>query len=80
MDRAGQGCLLNGVVRKCHLTELVFCVEYLKFKGEDLSNHLFCHGGEQKDAPSPLTYTYGESMKMDADCEGGGGADKSVDC
>lgn len=80
MDRAGQGCLLNRAVTKCLLTELVWCVEYSKFKGEDLSHRLFCHGEEQKDAPSPLTSTYGESMKMNADCEDGGSADKSVDC
>lgn len=80
MDKAGQGYLLNGVVRKCHLTELVFCVEYSKFKGEGLSHQLFCYGGEQKGSHFPLTYTYGESTTMNADCEGGGSAGKSVDC
>lgn len=47
MDRARQWCLLDGVLRKCHLTELVFCVEYSKFTEEDLSHQQFCHGGEQ---------------------------------
>lgn len=61
-------------------SKLVFCVEYSKFKGEDLSHQLFCQGREQKDASSPLIYTYGESMKTNADCEGGGSAYKSVDC
>lgn len=53
---------------------------WIQFKGEELSHQLFCHGGEQKDAPSAPTYTYGESMKTNADCEDGGSADKSVDC
>lgn len=72
MERAGQGCLLNGVGTKCCLTELVFCVEYFEFKGQDLSHQVFCHGGEQKDSPSSLTYCCVESMKRKAGCEDGG--------
>lgn len=68
VHRAGQGCLLNRTVWKCYLTELGFCIEYSQFKGEDLF-HQTRRG--PKDAPSSLTYTYGEGMKINAGGEDG---------
>lgn len=70
---------IDGVERKCHLTELVFSVEHSKYEGKDLFDQLFCHGGEQTDPPSPLTCACSESMKTSADHEAGGSADKSVE-
>lgn len=40
---------IDGVERKCHLTELVFSVEHSKYEGKDLFDQLFCHRGEQTD-------------------------------
>lgn len=78
MDGAGQGCLLNSTVRKRHLTELVFCVEYSLKAKSCLTSCSVMEGSKKMHLLLP-PYTYGESMKTNADCEDGGSTDKSVD-
>lgn len=71
--------LIDGAVRNCHLTELVFSVEYSRFERKNFFHQLFCCGEEQIDPPCPLTCACSESMKTNADNKYGGSAGKSVE-